>query len=64
MVRSEKYLTWRNCGRKKKFYTSKTAKKAIQTIKNQTGRQFYYYRCLNCGGWHITKIKQEKMARH
>ena len=64
MARSEKYLEWRNCKRKTKFYSTKSANKTIWNIKNTTGKQFYYYKCLNCGGWHLTKIKQEKMARH
>lgn len=37
------------------YQTAETARKAAQEMSSQTGKQFDWYRCRKCHGWHVGK---------
>lgn len=46
--------TWRGCIKKKRYKTEEEAKKKSKQY------QMYYYKCDNCGGYHLTSSKFDK----
>ena len=55
------WLFPRKCLRKQRWMTERIAKSVIRTrlaAKRDAPAELYCYACAECGGWHITKMKQ------
>ena len=55
------WLFPRKCLRKKRWLSEKTARSVMKSrLESNRDRpaELYCYQCGECGGWHITKMKQ------
>lgn len=53
------------CWKKQRFRTEDAVKRGRKARKQNEGlrkgaKRLYYYKCPHCGGWHLTRMKQEK----
>lgn len=54
------WLFPRKCLRKQRWTSQATAKRVIRTrmAAHDPPQELYCYECKECGGWHLTKMKQ------
>ena len=49
-----------SCGQKKRYVDRSEAEAVRGKREKRAGHQIWKYACSRCGGWHLTKFKQEK----
>ena len=57
LLKNDRFREFRQCRRKKVFFTTRAANKRLQALKNQ-GIESSYYQCPYCGRYHLTHYSE------